>query len=118
MLQKDFPTEQDWFKYLELWVDLGYLGIDKKYKIEQLHIPHKKPRKSKQNPTASLREEEKLANKVMSQFRVVVENAIAGIKRYGILVQKLRTQSEAFADDVIELCAGLWNFKLSFKNSK
>ena len=63
-------------------------------------------------------QEQKSANKLMSQFRVVVENAIAGMKRYQILVQKLRTQAEQFADDIIELCAGLWNFKLSFKNNK
>lgn len=116
MFQKDFPTAKDWFELLELWVDLGYLGIDKKYKISKVHIPHKKPRKSKHNPTPSLSDEHKLANKLMAQFRVVVENALAGMKRYQILVQKLRTQSEQFADDVIELCAGLWNFKLSFKN--
>lgn len=103
---------------MELWVDLGYLGIDKKYNIGRLHIPHKKPRKSKHNPTPTLTDAHKIANKLMSQFRVGVENAIAGMKRYGILVQKLRTQSEQFADDVIELCAGLWNFKLSFKAGK
>ena len=83
-----------------------------------MHIPHKKPRKSKNNPNPSLTQEQKSANKLMSQFRVVVENAIAGMKRYQILVQKLRTQAEQFADDIIELCAGLWNFKLSFKNNK
>ena len=115
LLQKDFPLEQNWFEDLELWVDLGYQGIHKKYQMKEVKLPHKKPRSSKNNPTTSLTLEQKQENKAMSSFRVAVENAIAGMKRYNILVQKFRNKSQDFADDMIEICAGLWNFKLSFK---
>jgi len=42
---------------------------------------------------------------------VLVEHAIAGLKRYAILVNKCRNKKLEFADEMVELAAGLWNFK-------
>jgi hypothetical protein len=36
------------------------------------------------------------------------------MKRYKILVERFRNKSEQLADAVVEVCAGLWNYKLNF----
>ena len=59
----DFPSVSDWFAQFKIWVDLGYLGFAKDYKTLELHIPHKKPRKSKSTPTPSLSDQQKLENR-------------------------------------------------------
>ena len=102
----------DWFEWLAIFVDLGYLGIEKDYGKPKINIPHKKPRKSKSNPDPTLTEEQKEQNRSMSKVRIFVENAIAGIKRYNILVQKYRNKRKNFEDDVIAIAAGLWNLEL------
>jgi hypothetical protein len=43
-----------------------------------------------------------------------VEHAIGGMKRYNILVHAFRNRLENFEDDVIGVCAGLWNLVLSY----
>jgi hypothetical protein len=100
-------------------VDLGYLGIKDIWNSSSINIPYKLPKKSKNNPAPSLTTEEKEYNKYVSKNRVVVENAIAGLKRYNILVSKFRNKTIQFADEMIELSAGLWNLKLTNRlNSK
>ena len=79
-----------------------------------IDIPTKKPRKSKKNPTPELSAEQKAANKALSQVRIFVEHAIGGMKRYNILVHTFRNRLENFEDDVIGVCAGLWNLVLSY----
>jgi len=113
MLKKEFSPEEDWFSDFQIWVDLGYLGIVKDYHGENIFIPHKKPRKSKKKPETSLTDEQKAENRALSQIRIFVENAIGGIKRYNILVHRFRNHKTAFDDEVIGVCAGLWNFSLA-----
>jgi len=36
------------------------------------------------------------------------------MKRYKILIERFRNKSEQLADAVVEVCAGLWNYKLNF----
>ena len=84
------------------------------YHIDQLDIPHKKPRKSQKNPQPELSAAQKAVNKAVSQVRIFVEHAIGGMKRYNILVHTFRNRIENFEDDVIGVCAGLWNLVLSY----
>jgi len=114
MLKAELPPELDWFTDLKVLVDLGYLGIQTDYAGERIEIPIKKPRKSKKNPDPHLTDEEKATNRALSQVRIYVENAIGGIKRYNILVHRFRNHKHNFEDDVIGICAGLWNFALSY----
>lgn len=95
-----------------IWVDLGYLGIAKWLPNQLILMPHKRPRKSKANPTPELTPKQKAYNKVVGKHRVLVEHALAGLKRYAILVNKFRNKKLEFADEMIELAAGLWNFKV------
>ena len=82
--------------------------------ITNYSIPFKKPYKTEKNPDPQLTPEQKEHNKSVSKIRVKVENAIAGIKRYYILVQKFRNKSTLLWDKAIFLAAGLWNLKKGF----
>jgi hypothetical protein len=57
-----------------------------------------------------LTEEQKSENQALSRVRIFVENVIADIKRFNILVHAFRNRKANMGDDVIALCAGLWNF--------
>lgn len=114
MLKQEFPPGHDWFDDLNVLVDLAYLGMSKDYCGENILLPHKKPRKSKKNPVTHLTDEQKAENRALSSIRIFVENAIGGIKRYNILVHRFRNHKPNFDDDVIGICAGLWNFSLAF----
>lgn len=114
LFKEEFSPEIDWFKDHSILVDLGYLGIQNEYTIGDLGIPHKKPRKSKSNPSPSLTNEQKEENKKLSRTRVIVEHAIGGMKIFGILRIKFRNRIDNFVDDVVIVAAGLWNARLCF----
>jgi hypothetical protein len=114
MLKQELPPEFDWFSDLEVWVDLGYQGIQSDYQGDMIDIPHKKPRKSKKNPEPELTAAQLAANKALSQVRIFIEHAIGGMKRFNILVQSFRNRKADFEDDSIGICAGLWNLTLCY----
>jgi DDE superfamily endonuclease len=114
MLKQELPPHLDWLTDIHVQVDLGYLGIQADYRNDQIDIPIKKPRKSKKNPNPELSAAQKAENKALSQVRIIVEHAIGGMKRYNILVHTFRNRIENFEDDVIGVCAGLWNLVLSY----
>ena len=111
-MKEEFPPEINWCEQLKTWVDLGYKGIKKDY-VGAVEIPHKKPRKSSKNPSPELTAEQRQENQSKSRVRIYVENAIAGIKRYHILVNKFRNKKEQFDDDVFVIAAGPWNLRIS-----
>jgi hypothetical protein len=88
-------------------LDLGFYGFEGLYKCRELKMPHKKPKKKE------LTEEQKLENKGLSSERVIVEHSIGGLKRYRILSDRLRMRNYDLYNDVLEICAGLWNFTIS-----
>ena len=114
MLQQEFPPEVDWFTDLHVRVALGYLGMQSDDRGEQIAIPTRKPRKSQKTPNPQLSEEQKAANTALSRMRIFIEHAIGGMKRFTILVHTFRNRIEHFEDDVIGICAGLWNLVLSY----
>jgi len=114
MLKQELPPDIDWFTDLNILVDLGYHGIKSDYTGAQIDVPHKKPRKSKKNVAPALSAEQKATNTGFSRVRIFVEHAIGGMKRYNILVHRFRNHKNNFEDDVIGICAGLWNFSLSY----
>lgn len=109
ILKLEFPPEEEWFKNFKVRVDLGYLGIDKEYVCKELSLPHKKPRKQE------LTMLQKLENRIFARERVKVEHAIGGMKRYRSLSDRLRLHDLGLYDDLLEVCAGLWNFQLSYR---
>ncbi len=114
MLKEELPPDLDWFSDISVLADLGYLGLQSDYEGDDLALPHKKPRKSKKNPNPQLTDEQKAENRILSQVRIFVENAIGGIKRYNILVHAFRNRKDNFHDDVIAVSAALWNFSLAY----
>lgn len=106
MLKEDFPPGKGWFKKFIVRVDSGYTGIGKDYDIGQLFLPAKRYSKR------PLTDEQKLVNRKMSRQRVVIEHVIGRIKRYRILSDRLRMHDFERYDDILEVCAGLWNFYL------
>ena len=114
MLKEEFPPEKAWFQYLQVLADLGYQGIVSGCIGENIRIPHKKPRKSKKNPNTSLSDEQKRENRALSKIRILVENAICGLKRYNILVHQFRNHRKNFDDDAVGIAAALWNFNLRY----
>ncbi len=99
------------FQNITLFLDLGYTGIEKYFKIMDLIIPIKKPRKSENNPTPELTKEQKDFNKNMSSERVAVEHVIGTIKRFKILTDVFRNNGENDENLFIEIIAGVHNLE-------
>jgi hypothetical protein len=107
MFKMEFPPGQPWFVNLNVRLDLGFVGFEKKYECKKLFLPHKKPKKQE------LTSEQKAENKQLASERVIVEHSIAGLKRYRILSDRLRMHDLNLYNQVLGICAGLWSFRLS-----
>ena len=115
LFKEEFDPKIDWFASTEASTDLGYQGIQTDYlSPENIHIPHKKPRKSKKNPDPQLTRQQKRENRQIGRVRVLVEHAIGGMKVFRVLTIRLRNHLKHLADDFIFATAGLWNLKNSF----
>jgi len=92
---------------LTAWIDTGFVGIEKQHKNTQI------PKRRSKNH--ELTEVEKENNSIISSIRVVVEHAIAGVKRYGCLSQVYRNRIPNLDDKFMLIASGLWNYHLDFK---
>ena len=106
LLKSEFPPEREWFSHYQVRMDLGYQGFEKDYKCKKVIIPHKKPRHQE------LTDSQIKENKQKSRKRIRVEHSIGGMKRYRFLADRLRAHDYDLYDDVLEICAGLWNLTL------
>ena len=90
-----------------LYQDTGFQG----FALDGVSIvqPKKKPRGKE------LTAEEKARNSEIARIRIRVEHAIASVKRYRIVKDKLRNWKQGFRDQVMETCCGLHNFRLNFR---
>lgn len=112
MFKKEFCPELNWFNNFNILIDLGYMGFDKNYNYKNIYIPHKKPNRSKNNPDIELTKLQKDENREMSKNRIIVENAIGGMKRYNCLTNIFRNHISYVKGLTILLAAGLWNFNV------
>lgn len=87
------------------WADTAFTGEERVHK--KLYLPKKKPR------GRELTADEKETNKIISSYRVIVEHAIGGIKRYRCISEKLRNRKPFIDDQFLLLASGLWNYHLS-----
>ncbi len=110
-----YEDNSTWFELIELFVDLGYLGIADDFTIKKLNIPIKKTKKSKNNPEPILTEEQKEHNKSVSKDRVKIEHAIGSMKIFNIMAHIYRSHKENFEDLSAGICAALHNLKLIVK---
>ncbi len=88
-------------------LDLGFKGFDAEYPGHAISMPQKKPR------TRELTETERGKNKKKSSVRVLIEHAIGGVKRLGIVSDVFRNKKEGFDDHAMLISCGLWNYHLA-----
>lgn len=100
-----------WFEGLSIRLDLGFLGFKDLYACDSLYIPHKRKRVAK-GQSNELNDEQKAYNKELGKERIFVEHSIGGMKRYRILEHRNRVKSKKVINQVIGVCAALWNFVL------
>ena len=115
VLKEELNASQPGLSIVEVWVDLGYQGIKDRYPtFREIHIPYKKPRKSKANPNPTLTPQQKKENRAISRVRVGVEHLIGDLKNFQILTSKFRSHLRYMADWVILVVAGLCNLKNNY----
>lgn len=115
LLKDELDPNEPGLSSVEAWVDLGYQGIESQYPtFHRIHIPHKKPRKSKSNPNPTLTPQQKRENRAISRIRVAIEHLIGDMKSFQILVTKFRNRITNMADQVVLVVAGLCNLKNSY----
>ena len=110
----ELPPALDWLTDINVRVDLGSVGIHSDDRGDRIDSPTKKPRKSQKNPNPPWSEAQKAAHTALRQGRIFIEHAIGGMKRSNILVHVFRNRQADCEDDAIGICAGLWNFALSY----
>ncbi len=93
-------------EHIPVFIDTAFIGEQRVH--PNLYIPKKKTKKRPLTP------DEKEMNKLISSYRVLVEHAIGGIKRYRCIAEKLRNRKAFIDDTFILLSAGLWNYHLQF----
>ena len=105
---KKIQEEEDFIlgipEKIEVLADSGFQGLQKQY--ENICLPKKKRR------GGELTKEEKEKNKELAKERVVVENAIGGVKRYNAVSHIYRNRIIDFDDKLMLTACGLWNFYL------
>jgi hypothetical protein len=112
LFKNEVDPNQPGLASVEGYVDLGYQGIENDYPgIHKIHIPHKKPRKSKENPDPQLTPKEKKENRAVSRVRIGIEHLIGGLKNFQILTNKFRNRVANIADQIILVIGGLCNLR-------
>src|SRR3989344_7174419 len=90
---------------VEAFADTAFTGVQKVHR--RTYIPQKKPKRGELTPG------EKEMNRLISSYRVVVEHAIGGIKRYGCMRNKLRSRKSAIEHIFLLLSSALWYYHLA-----
>lgn len=88
-------------------VDLGFLGIDNTH--PNAILPFKKPR------NGTLTQAQKQINKVISQKRIRIEHAFAGLKCLKIIRNKIRLKSYDIRERIIRIATALHNLRIRFR---
>jgi hypothetical protein len=107
ILKEEFDPALPWFKKFKVRLDSGFQGFQKDYEYGECYVPHKKTKNKELSP------EQKNENQQAAKQRIRVEHAIAGLKRYRILSERARIRDFSLFDQIIGVCAGLWNYTIS-----
>lgn len=92
---------------IRAWVDTGFQGIQKDFPELTVRMPK---RASRGHPLTAA---EKNKNQQISRKRILAEHAIGGIKRFRSVTDVFRNHTDVFADRLLLVSAGLWNFHLA-----
>lgn len=91
---------------VRVWLDTGFQGVQKDFPGLQVRMPK---RASRGHPLNAV---QKTRNQTISRQRILSEHAIGGMKRFRSLTDVFRNHTDAFADRLALVGAGLWNFHL------
>ena len=108
LLKEEAPPENMPPK-IKKHMDLGFKGMQNQFPEHRVSMPKRKPR------TKELSEFIKEQNKKKSSIRVLVENALAGVKRLRITTDTFRNRKKNFDDQTMLISCGLWNYHLAMK---
>ena len=106
-----FNQKMPWFSKTSIFLDLGFYGANSDYG-NNIKLPHKRKRKSKNNPNPVLSEQQVSDNKQHARNRIFVEHSIGGMKSFHCLMHRIRNHLPSLIDYFFHLSAGLWNFKI------
>ena len=95
-------------KDISLWMDKGFVGVERDFPGATVVMPKKKPKGRELTPY------EREQNRIISGIRILSEHAIGGIKRLRIIADEFRNKSDQFMDKVMYLACGLWNYQLEY----
>jgi len=107
LLKNTFSPSLDCFTGLMIHIDLGYQGFESDYKAKTVLIPFKKHKNEEK-----LSDLKKAYNRKLAHWRVGIEHAIGGMKRYRILAERIRLKSRDQINMIVQICAGLWNLHI------
>lgn len=110
ILKTEFPPEKNYFKELELDLDLGFQGVESDYEAKKINIPYKKKR-NKKGENNDLTEEQKEYNKMVASERIDIEHSIGQMKNCRIIHQVVRIKDKELLDEIILLTGAIANFK-------
>ena len=106
MLKKHAPPKAI-PKKVKQHLDLGFKGYQAQFPDHKISMPDRKPR------TKDLCKTKLLKNKKKSGWRVLVEHAIGGVKRFRITTDVFRNKLQGSDDKAMLISCGLWNYHLS-----
>ena len=114
LMKSTFDSKSPWFYKAKVWLDLGFHGaVDYYGNKSRIILPHKKPRKSKNNPEPKLTDAQVEYNRQHARTRISVEHAIGGMKSFHCLTHRIRNHLDSIIDSIFWIPAGLWNLKIS-----
>ena len=114
LMKRIFDPKLKWFYQVNVLLDLGFKGAEKDYGGKsKISLPHKRSRKSKNNPKQKLTAAQVKHNRQHAGTRVSVEHAIGGMKAFHCLTHRIRNHLDSIIDYLFWLPAGLWNFKIA-----
>lgn len=90
-------------------MDKGYAAITQEYPDSHIVLPHKRRRNS-----PPLTRGQKRANTIRAKQRIVAEHAIGRVKKYAVLADKYRSDTDSY-DQHFRNIAALCNFRLLYK---
>jgi len=93
---------------------LGSRGRPSDYRGERIDLPTQKPRTRHKHPHPHWSEAPQAAHTALRPVRLLIAHAMGGRQRSTIVGQVCRKRQADCEDDAVGICAGLWNFALSY----
>lgn len=93
-------------KTIKQHLDLGFKGYRAQFPEHKISMPERKPRIRELCKTKAEQ------NRRKSRLRVLVENAICGVKRFRITTDVFRNKIKGLDDKAMLISCGLWNYHL------